>query len=41
MISAHDTGNDRQKAEGSGVDQFIGKPFSRELILKTIDKFSD
>jgi two-component system, OmpR family, response regulator len=41
MISAHDTGSDRQKAAGNGVDQFIGKPFSTEVILKTIDKFSD
>ena len=38
MITAHDTNNDRNKAYEHGVDQFIGKPFTRETIVKTIEK---
>ena len=38
MITAHDTSLDRQKAYKEGVDFFIGKPFTREIILKTIEK---
>jgi DNA-binding response OmpR family regulator len=38
MITAHDTSPDRQKAYMEGVDFFIGKPFTREIILKTIEK---
>jgi CheY-like chemotaxis protein len=38
MITAHDNEADRKKASYEGVDFFIAKPFSRELILKTIDK---
>jgi two-component system OmpR family response regulator len=37
MISAHDTTADRNKATSDGVDYFIGKPFSKESILKTIE----
>jgi two-component system, OmpR family, response regulator len=37
MITAHDNQADREKASHEGADYFIGKPFSRELILKTID----
>jgi DNA-binding NarL/FixJ family response regulator len=37
MITAHDTLSDRQRALYEGVDFFIGKPFSKELIFKTID----
>jgi two-component system, OmpR family, response regulator len=37
MITAHDNEADRKKASYEGVDFFIAKPFSRELILKTID----
>ena len=40
MITAHDSTVDRQKAKVSGVDSFIGKPFSKDTILKTIDSFS-
>jgi two-component system, OmpR family, response regulator len=36
MITAHDNQADREKACYEGADYFIGKPFSRELILKTI-----
>jgi two-component system, OmpR family, response regulator len=38
MITAHDTSVDREKAYEEGVDFFIGKPFSREIILKTLEK---
>jgi two-component system, OmpR family, response regulator len=38
MITAHDTLLDREKAYEEGVDFFIGKPFSREIILKTLEK---
>ena len=38
MITAHDTPLDREKAYKEGVDFFIGKPFTREIILKTIEK---
>jgi CheY-like chemotaxis protein len=37
MITAHDNASDRQKAKHEGVDFFIGKPFSRELIYKAIE----
>jgi two-component system, OmpR family, response regulator len=39
MITAHDNQTDREKASHEGADYFIGKPFSRELILTAIDKF--
>ena len=38
MITAHDTPFDREKAYNEGVDFFIGKPFSRETIYKTLEK---
>ncbi len=41
MITAHDTATDRQKAYGEGVDYFIGKPFTRETIVKTVKKIKD
>jgi DNA-binding response OmpR family regulator len=37
MITAHDTLSDRQKAQEHGVDFFIGKPFSKEIIFKTLE----
>ena|ERR1043166_5614371 len=37
MITAHDTSDDRDRAYEQGVDQFIGKPFSRETILRTVE----
>jgi len=40
MITAHDTNADRQKALNSGADQFIAKPFNREMIFKTLEKIS-
>lgn len=40
MITAHDTASDRQKAFEEGVDFFIGKPFTRDAILQTVDKIN-
>jgi two-component system OmpR family response regulator len=37
MITAHDTIADREKATAQGVDYFIGKPFSKEVIFKTLE----
>ena len=37
MITAHDNLSDREKAKFEGVDFFITKPFSKELIFKTVD----
>jgi DNA-binding response OmpR family regulator len=38
MLTAHDSFADREKAYKAGVDFFIGKPFSRNTILTTIEK---
>ncbi len=38
MITAHDTSDDRQRAFSEGVDYFIGKPFTRDVIYKAVDK---
>ncbi|HRO69760.1 MAG TPA: response regulator [Chitinophagaceae bacterium] len=38
MITAHDTSTDRELAYREGVDYFIGKPFTREVIFKTVEK---
>ena len=38
MITAYDTNADRDKAYHQGVDHFIGKPFTREIIFKTVEK---
>jgi len=40
MITAHDNQTDREKASQEGADYFIGKPFSRELILNTLERFA-
>ena len=37
MITAYDTSVDRDKAYQEGVDYFIGKPFTRETIFKTLE----
>ena len=37
MITAHDTPADRNKAYENGVDHFIGKPFTRDVIFKTLE----
>lgn len=38
MITAHDTSSDRERAYNEGVDYFIGKPFTRDIIIKTLDR---
>jgi two-component system, OmpR family, response regulator len=37
MITAHDTTADKDKAYLEGVDHFIGKPFTREVIYRTLE----
>jgi len=37
MITAHDTNSNREKAMRQGADFFLGKPFSKDAIFKTID----
>ncbi len=38
MITAHDNVDDRQKALNEGADYFIGKPFTRDVIYKTVEQ---
>jgi DNA-binding NtrC family response regulator len=38
MLTAHDNFSDRERAYKEGVDFFIGKPFTKEIILKTIER---
>lgn len=38
MITAYDTGADRNKAIAEGVDYFISKPFSRDTIYQITDQ---
>lgn len=38
MITAYDTYSDRQKAMQEGADYFIGKPFTKDMIYKTVEK---
>ncbi|HMG83017.1 MAG TPA: response regulator [Ferruginibacter sp.] len=38
MITAYDTSADRSKALELGVDGFIGKPFTREIIYQTVEQ---
>lgn len=40
MITAYDNLSDREKALHEGVDFFIAKPFSKELIFKTLINLS-
>lgn len=37
MITAHDNSEDRERAYAEGADFFIGKPFTVNIILKTIE----
>ena len=37
MITAYDTSVDKEKAYQEGVDYFIGKPFTGEIIFKTLE----
>lgn len=41
MITAHDSLEERRKAKRDGADNFIAKPFSKQLILNTIVPTSD
>lgn len=36
MISAHDSSEEKRKAKSDGADTFISKPFSKDVILKSI-----
>ena len=36
MITAHDSYEERKKASTDGADNFIAKPFSREVVLNSI-----
>ena len=36
MITAHDSFEERKKAATDGADSFISKPFSKEVIFRTI-----
>lgn len=38
MMTAYDTSYDRKMALNNGADDFIGKPFTKETILKMIDQ---
>ena len=38
MITAHDTVTDKKVALSRGADAFIGKPFNREIIYRTVDE---
>lgn len=37
MITAHDTQNDRNKANTNGIDYFLSKPFIMTEVYKAID----
>lgn len=39
MITANDTAADRQKALNEGVDHFMSKPFTRDMVYKIVDTF--
>lgn len=38
MISAYDTNADKKKALVEGVHQFIGKPFTKDMVFETLEK---
>lgn len=40
MITAHDSAAERNRAFKEGVDFFISKPFTREVINSTIDQLT-
>ena len=40
MITAHDTAADREIAYKRGVDLFIGKPFTKDMILQAVEKIT-
>jgi len=37
MITANDTAADRQKAAEEGVDHFMSKPFTRDMVYEVVD----
>jgi DNA-binding NtrC family response regulator len=37
MITAHDTATDKENAYRKGVDSFIGKPFTKDIILNELE----
>ncbi len=39
MVTSKNTPSDRFWAEQQGADAFIGKPFSREELLKIVERF--
>jgi DNA-binding response OmpR family regulator len=41
MMTAHDSGDDRAKALKNGADYFIGKPFTSDIIYKTVDALAN
>ena len=41
MITAHDSIDDRTKALENGADYFIGKPFTSDIIYKTVDELAN
>jgi two-component system, OmpR family, response regulator len=40
IISAQDNLSDRQKAFSNGADFFISKPYTRDIIYKTIERLN-
>jgi len=38
MISAYDTNADKKRAMVGGVNQFIGKPFTKDMVFETLEK---
>ena len=38
MISAYDTNADKKRASSEGVTQFIGKPFTKDMVYETLEK---
>lgn len=40
IISAYDGLKERSQAEATGIDVFIGKPFSKEIICNTIKQLA-
>jgi len=40
MITAHDNPSDKEKAFREGADFFISKPFTKDLICRTIDQLN-
>lgn len=39
MITAHDNASEREKAYQEGADYFISKPFTKDVIYRTLEQF--